>query len=133
MKIFDLTPGSIITRTEPMCYFSQVTGGSHTDDRYIGEKITFHGIANGMIYGTLPNKELEKGDMKLMAVPVHQWEEGWEYYIDPMTMIIKSEETIQNSLQNRLFEALENQDYREAARLRDELAAKPNNEQKMIG
>jgi hypothetical protein len=108
--------GTVLTRTEPRYY---VKGeGSYTDDRYIGSPMTYHGLANGMIYLTT----IENNEPKLVGLPIHTWCDGWEQYIDPASLVGETEKVIESTLQVQLFEALENEDYTKAIKLRDEIS-----------
>ena len=125
MNINDITKGQIITRTELRCYYNVQTGGNHVDDRYIGDRLTYHGLANGMIILT---KNDGAGNSILITIPIHDWAEGWEYYIDPMSLVEGSMNMIKENLHTRLTCALAEENYEEARRIQDEIDGK----QKMI-
>ena len=126
MNISQAAKGQIITRIEPRCYFNNNTGGSHIDDRYIGDKMTYHGIANGMIVLT---KQDQDNNNVLITVPVHEWQDGWEYWIDPMTLVEGSMNIIKENLNTQLTKALTDENYDEAVRIRDEI----NKNKNMLG
>lgn len=125
MNISEITKGQIITRVEPRTYYNYTTGGCHTDNRFIGEKLTYHGLANGMIV-------LSRNENEVLCITIHEWEEGWEFFIDPLTLVEGSKDMIVKTLQVKLFEAVENENYLEARRIQNELDGKTDANQKRL-
>jgi hypothetical protein len=78
MKIQQFKKGDIITRIQR----SSITG----DRSYMGEKIIFVGIANNQIYYFLLEYKYI-GVNKLRNVELKDWEDGWDYYTEPNTLI----------------------------------------------
>ena len=90
-NINEFKKGDFVTRVEPaksigmMDVFGNISSG---DRSYIGDKLIFVGIANGCAYFQRGN-EFEKmmfGD-KLLDLPLDIFSDGWDYWIDPKTLL----------------------------------------------
>lgn len=135
-SIYHFKKGDIITRIKPAKplpitgMFGDIT--SYNNDRsHLGEKLTFIGIANSIIYlqrdkdkyidveiiGTdLINTETKV--IKLLELPLDIFDEGWDFYFDPMnffndTIPVKDENTIED-IKEQLNSAILNEDYETA-------------------
>jgi len=73
MNIKKFKKGDKITRIEP----TPIVG----DRSYIGECLIFIGIANACIY------YCHQIDIKLRHLKLIEWENGWDYYKDPITLL----------------------------------------------
>lgn len=127
-KIYEFKKGEEIVRIKPAkslgpmeTLHGQVIerGG---DRSYMGEKLIFVGIANGQIY-LQRTSELEQkifGD-KLLSLSVDLWDDGWNNWVDPMSLLNEDyEEKLSNEeLKSRMVNALKREDYEEAERLKN--------------
>jgi hypothetical protein len=93
-SIYEFNRGEIITRIIPSksrgCTYSLdgVLLNKGIDRSYMGDKLIFVGIANGQIYFKNENpfhKEMF-GD-KLSNVALDLFDEGWDYYVDPNSLL----------------------------------------------
>ena len=137
-SIYHFKKGDIITRIKPakplpiIGMFGDINGYNN-DRSHLGEKLTFIGIANSLIYlqrdkyidveiiGTdLINTETKV--IKLLELPLDIFDDGWEFYFDPMNFfndIIpdKDEITIED-IKEQLNSAILNEDYETANKLK---------------
>lgn len=128
-SIYEFTPGDIVTRIQPSVIVNKTMfmGGLNYDSSYVGEKLIFVGIANGCAYFEPTDSFtylLEKG--KLIDLPLHKFEEGWAHYIDPATLVnakprSKYDSMSDTTLVSKLDEAIEEEDYEEASRIKHEI------------
>jgi hypothetical protein len=120
-SIYEFKKRDIITRVVsslPLGH-DKKTGMPHVDRSYIGNKMLYVGIANGKIYlqrlDSLPRKLF--GD-SLVGLPLDIFEEGWDYYIDPKTLLDDVEGDINISkeeLEIKLKRAIDIEDYNKAS------------------
>jgi len=109
-NIIEIEKGSFITRVSP--------SDGYGDRSYIGDKLQFIGVANGMIY----LKNLEESyirmfrEEKLIKVAFDIWQNGWDYYTEPESLFTNLYDKY--TLELKLKKALENEDYEEAQRIR---------------
>jgi hypothetical protein len=80
MNITEFKRDDIIVRTGP----SKDYGNGHTDRSYIGERAVFVSIANGCIYVRINSIGLGE---RLVDLAVDVWDEDWQYWVDPVTLI----------------------------------------------
>ena len=134
MNIQEFKKGEIITRTEPSLAifggginFMGVETASRGDRSYMGSKLQFVGIANGQIYF----KSLDSTDIaifgkdRIFDLALDAFSEGWEYYIDPQTLLQDNTPIPQMSkqqLEKALQEALDKEDFEKATEIRDKIA-----------
>lgn len=133
MNIQEFKKGEIITRTEPSLAifggginFMGVETAPKGDRSYMGDKLQFVGIANGQIYfkSLKPIYITIFGQDKIFDLPLDTFSEGWEYYIDPETLLQDNTPIPQMSkqqLEKALKDALDKEDFEKAAELRDKL------------
>ena len=84
--IYEFKKGDEIVRVEN----AKPVGGNGIRDRsYVGEKMVFVGIANGVIYlkPTTVISIFLAGKEKLMDLPLDNWDEGWDYWVDPENLL----------------------------------------------
>lgn len=135
--------GDIITRISPAEY-----PGGDKEYNYIGKKFRFLGILNSLIYleldypkqfdmmfflfGGEPAKE-KKREMLKVELPFDIWQDGWSFYIEPnfdegenQSEMTLKEIQIRN-LEVELKNALEKEDYNDAARINGILNNLKNN------
>jgi hypothetical protein len=80
-SIHNFKQGDIITRVEP---------SKNGDRSYMGDKMIFIGIANAQIYYENPESITARITGTIMSkVALDQWSEGWELYVNPMTLFKK--------------------------------------------
>jgi hypothetical protein len=80
-SIHKFKQGDIITRVEP---------SKNGDRSYMGDKMIFIGIANAQIYYENPESITARITGTIMSnVALDQWSEGWELYVNPMTLFKK--------------------------------------------
>jgi hypothetical protein len=78
MNIQQFNIGDEIVRVEPSECFG--------DRSYIGEKLTYKGILNGMIYFTKDDIFVNFNLNNRLSLPLDVWSNGWEKYVDPNTL-----------------------------------------------
>lgn len=124
MKITNFKKGDIITRDKPAKPYSPDKGG---DRSYMGDKIRFIGVANGQIYFQMPDHFLFDSE-KLFDLSMDIWADGWVAYQDPMELFgLNNQKELDlkaMSLEWQLTQALQNEDYELASKLRDQLKNK---------
>ena len=90
-SIYEFEKGDQITRLKPAKALWESMGG---DRSYIGEKLIFQGIANGVIYLKRTNEiELKIFGDKLIELPMDIFSENWAYYQDPTTLFEDDDRT----------------------------------------
>jgi len=132
--IYDFKKGDAIVRTIPAKEYSPARmgifgmDGGVRDRSYIGQKMIFVGIANGMIYLQRTTEfELKIFGDKLVDLSLDIWDEGWDYFIDPLTLIEGNESIFDKStLEQKIKDAIANEDYELAEKLKHKLADKPS-------
>lgn len=122
--IYEFEPGDEIVRIIPAKPINNIR-----DRSYMGDKMIFVGIANGQIYLKRTN-HLERrlfGD-SLSNLSLDIWDEGWDIWVDPLTLYENDIDPIH--IENRLFDALSREDYREAEKLKNILTNINNKNEK---
>jgi hypothetical protein len=80
-SIHNFKQGDIITRVKP---------SNNGDRSYLGDKMIFIGIANAQIYYENPNSITARlTGTTISNLALDQWSEGWELYVNPMTLFKK--------------------------------------------
>ena len=119
MKIIDqFKTGDEIVRLEPAKPYHTGT----RDRSYLGEKLTFIGIANGNIYLERDDKSAMTKilDNKEMILHYDIWSEGWNYWQDPKELFSKEIVNIRY-LKACLDKALIEENYEEAEKIRKQI------------
>ena len=119
-SILDIEKGAIVTRVaRSKPYPSGVTDGS-----YMGDKLKFIGIANNQIYFQALDDRMVRdfGADKIFNVPLDMWELGWDYYVDPTTLLDSLEDKA--TLEIKLQRALDVEDYILAEKIKKQLENK---------
>ncbi len=121
--IYDFEIGDEIVRITPSKAFEYGISAGVRDRSYLGERMIFKGIANGHIY-LKRMEEFQKrlfGD-KLLNLPLDMWDQGWDTWVDPETLdkVNLSKEEVDELIK----EAVVNEDYELAARLKNTLHKK---------
>jgi len=134
MSIYDFKKGDLITRIQPSKPIPGLEEEDIRDRAYIGIALIFLGVANGCVYVERDNRRGDEDEMtgiggffKMMMqssgpinLPLDMWDEGWSYYVDPYSLSkpdIFNESLTKyeiNELEDRLKEALKNEDYKKA-------------------
>ncbi len=117
-SILDIKKGSIITR---VCKAKPYRSDGDGDRSYIGDKLKFIGIANNQIYfqSLEPISICIFGAEKIFDISLDLFEFGWDYYIDPQTLLNSLDDKA--TLEIRLERALEAEDYLLAEKIRKQL------------
>jgi hypothetical protein len=116
-NISEFKKGDFITRLGPS---KPRFKGAHPDRSYMGDKIEFIGIANGMIYFHIHDSIFDSE--KLCDLELDLWDESWGEFQDPYALFeIKNPNESTLSLEDQLEEALANEDYKLATKLRNQL------------
>jgi hypothetical protein len=132
MNIRDFVKGDIITRVEPSAVLSKefhpLTGEllkANRDRSYIGDKLTFFGIANGKAYFER-HREFEVQLLgKELSLRLDAYSEGWERWVDPSTIyenggtVEAGKKYSKSELNGMLNDALSSENFEEATRIRD--------------
>ena len=128
--IYEFKKGDEIVRVEPAKPYTPITTnmfgqqeGGLRDRSYLGEKLIFIGIANGQIYcQRTDNFSLKIFGEKPLGLSLDIWDDGWDYYIDPQTLIDGLEIKLDNkTIQEQIKKAIENEDYELAEKLKAKL------------
>jgi len=124
-SIYEFKKGDVITRIEPSAALGK--GGffaeeGFQDRSYIGEKMVFVGIANGNIYlqRTCPFELKILGD-RLIDLALDIFSDGWDLWIDPLTLLEDIDETLYvstDNLQEAINKAIEEENYEAANKLK---------------
>ena len=132
--IYDFEIGDEIVRIIPSKAFEYGISAGVRDRSYLGERMIFKGIANGHIY-LKRMEEFQKrlfGD-KLLNLPLDMWDQGWDTWVDPETLdevnlskevLEVVSEDVQAKVDELIKEAVVNEDYELAARLKNTLHKK---------
>jgi len=87
MTIYEFVQGDEIVRVQP----SKTYSSGIRDRSYMGQKLIFVGIANGCIYCKRTDEfSISIFGDKLVDLSLDIWDEGWELYVDPSTLIIRN-------------------------------------------
>lgn len=106
--IFDFKQGDKITRLKP--------SKGYGDRSYMGDELTFIGIANNQIYYT--NKKSPFGEEHISNLALDLWSEDWDYFIDPKTLLNGNEIILSSlTIEQQIQKAIENEDYELANKL----------------
>lgn len=88
-SIYEFKKGDYIVRVEPAEPVGEsIFGAPNLGDRsYIGEKMEFMGVLNGCVY-VRPTRTVwfDKKD-NLRNLPLDIFSNGWDYWVDPETLI----------------------------------------------
>jgi len=99
------------------------------DRSFMGEKMIFVGIANGQIYLKRTNQlEISLMGESLLNISLDIWDDGWDTWIDPMTLLDNEIDPIH--IEDKLFDALTAEDYELAEKLKDILIKINNKNEK---
>ncbi len=112
--IYEFKKGDEIVRVENA---KPIQEGGIRDRSYVGEKMIFAGIANGVIYlkPTTIISTFLAGKEKLMDLPLDTWDEGWDYWVDPNTLLDNILD--EKQIKSKLSEALDEENYELADKL----------------
>ncbi len=126
--IYEFKKGDVITRIIPAKPYSEerigVFGkkGGVRDRSFIGDKLIFMGILNGQLYFQYTNSlELSLFGDKLKGLALDIWDEGWELWQDPQTLLGTNFIASKESLEKQLEIALKNENYEEAEKLKKKI------------
>ena len=122
-SIFEFKKGDKIVRVEPAkSYGTSLFGEPLKGDRsYIGEELEFMGVLNGCVYVkpiriTWINK---KDDLR--NLPLDVFSEGWDYWVDPKSLLDDSLEdaisATESELKKRIELAIADENYELADKL----------------
>ena len=135
-SIYEFKKGDVITRVNP----GKALGRSifnpegQGDRSYQGDKLIFVGIANGCIYLKRTNAlELQIFGDKMIDLELDIFSEGWNYYIDPNSLLGDIEETILIStggLKEAIEKAIAEENYEAAEKLTKLLEKEINKKKK---
>ena len=123
-SIYEFKKGDIITRVSPSKSMGiSILNPEGVGDRsYQGEKLIFIGIANGCIYLKRTNElELKIFGDKMVDLELDIFSEGWDYYIDPNSLLEDADETIfvsTDGLQEAIDKAVAEENYEAASKLK---------------
>ena len=123
-SIYEFKKGDIITRVAPSKSLGKsIFNPEGVGDRsYQGDKLIFVGVANGCIYLKRTDKiELKMFGDKLMDLPLDIFRDGWDYWIDPNSLLEDIDETIfvsTDGLQEAINIAIAEENYEAAEKLK---------------
>lgn len=130
--IYEFNKGDEIVRVQPakpysptrMGFFGEE--GGVRDRSYIGNKMVFVGIANGKIYlKRLDDFSLKIFGDKLLELDLDIFDEGWDFYVDPKTLVEGFETIIDKiTIEEQIEKAVEEENYELAEKLRLKLKNK---------
>jgi len=112
--IYEFKKGDEIVRVENA---KPIQEGGIRDRSYVGEKMIFAGIANGVIYlkPTTIISTFLAGKEKLMDLPLDTWDEGWDHWVDPNTLLDNILD--EKQIKSKLSEAIAEENYELANKL----------------
>jgi len=122
--IYEFKKGDEIVRIVPAKPLNNIR-----DRSYMGNKMIFVGIANGQIYLKRTNpleKRLFGDDLANLSLDI--WDEGWDTWVDPLTLL--DNEIDPTHIEDRLFDALTDEDYELAEKLKNILTKINNKDEK---
>ena len=115
--IYEFEKGDIMVRVEPAKSISGGIGDGIRDRSYVGEKMLFHGIANGVIYIKPTQKvSIFISNEGLIDLPLDNWDEGWDYWVNPED--ITENQIPKHIIEEQLKKALEEENYEFADKLK---------------
>ena len=112
--IYEFKQGDEIVRIESA---KPIQGNGIRDRSYVGEKMMFHGIANGVIY-LKPTERISIffSNSGFIDLPLDNWDEGWDYWVDPET--ITENQMPKHVVEEQLKKALDEENYEFADKLK---------------
>tara|TARA_R110001592_G_scaffold5415_1_gene29848 strand:+ start:206 stop:571 length:366 start_codon:yes stop_codon:yes gene_type:complete len=118
--IYEFKKGDKIVRVEPAKSIAGGIGDGIRDRSYVGEKMLFHGIANGVIYIKPTQKvTIFISDNGFIDLPLDIWDEGWDYWVEPKNL---NENCIpKHIIEEQINKALAEENYELADRLKNNL------------
>ena len=135
-SIYEFKKGDIVTRVAPAKSLgkSLFNPEGQGDRSYQGEKLIFVGIANGCIYLKRTNElELKIFGDRLIDLELDIFSDGWDYYINPNSLLEAIDETILVStegLQDAIIKAIAEENYEAAEKLTKLLEKEINKNEK---
>tara|TARA_R110000824_G_scaffold54915_4_gene151442 strand:- start:958 stop:1335 length:378 start_codon:yes stop_codon:yes gene_type:complete len=122
--IYEFKKGNEVVRIVPAKSLNNIR-----DRSFMGEKMIFVGIANGQIYLKRTNQlEIRLMGESLLNISLDIWDDGWDTWIDPMTLLDNEIDAIH--IEDKLFDALTAEDYELAEKLKDILTKINNKNEK---
>lgn len=122
--IYEFKKGNEVVRIVPAKSLNNIR-----DRSFMGEKMIFVGIANGQIYLKRTNQlEISFMGESLLNISLDIWDDGWDTWIDPMTLLDNEIDAIH--IEDKLFDALTAEDYELAEKLKDILTKINNKNEK---
>ncbi len=111
--IYEFKQGDEIVRIESA---KPIQDNGIRDRSYVGEKMIFVGIANGVIY-LKPTERLSIffSAEGFIDLPLDIWDEGWDHWVDPETLL--NNVLDEQQLKNKLSEAIATENYELANKL----------------
>ena len=129
--VYDFKKNDVVTRIKPAKSFGKtidiLTGNEVElggDRSYIGEKLIFVGIANGCAYFKRTDPiELKIFVDKLIGLELDVFDGGWDYWIDPETLLDSEIDYSTNSMsrkeiEEKISQAVSEENYELAEKLR---------------
>ena len=135
-SIYEFKKGDIVTRVTPAKSLGKsLLNTEGTGDRsYQGDKLIFVGIANGCVYLKRTNAlEIRMFGDKMIDLELDIFSEGWDYYIDPNSLLEDIEETIlisTDGLKEAIEKAIAEENYEAAEKLTKLLEKEINKNEK---
>ena len=135
-SIYEFKKGDIVTRVAPAKSLgkSLFNPEGQGDRSYQGEKLIFVGIANGCIYLKRTNVlELKIFGDKMIDLELDIFSDGWDYYIDPNSLLEGIDETIiisTGGLKEAIVKAIAEENYEAAEKLTKLLEKEINKNEK---
>ena len=135
-SIYEFKKGDIVTRVTPAKSLGKsLLNTEGTGDRsYQGDKLIFVGIANGCVYLKRTNAlEIRMFGDKMIDLELDIFSEGWNYYIDPNSLLGDIEETIlisTDGLKEAIEKAIAEENYEAAEKLTKLLEKEINKNEK---
>jgi hypothetical protein len=129
--IYEFKKGDEIVRIKPakslglmsVGFFGENVIDRGGDRSYMGQKLIFVGIANGQIYCQRTDTfSLNVFGDKLLGLSLDIWDEGWDFYVDPTTLLNGLEIKMDvSTIEEQIKKAIENEDYELAEKLKSKL------------
>tara|TARA_R110000737_G_scaffold26268_1_gene45063 strand:- start:23 stop:388 length:366 start_codon:yes stop_codon:yes gene_type:complete len=118
--IYEFKKGDIIVRVESAKAIAGGIGDGIKDRSYVGEKMLFHGIANGVIYIKPTQKvSIFISNEGFIDLPLDNWDEGWDYWINPED--IEENHIPKYIIEEQINKAIDDENYELADRLKKQL------------
>ena len=122
--IYEFKKGDEIVRIIPAKPINKIG-----DRSFMGEKMIFVGIANGQIYLKRTDQlEIRLMGDSLLNISLDRWDEGWDTWVDPLTLLYNEIDPVH--IKDKLFDALTDEDYELAEKLKDILTKINNKDEK---